>query len=450
MPPADMPQFENIVGFVLDLVAKQPELEADCLLVRGTSSSASMRLGEIEDLSSSEGFDLGLRVIAGQRQASVSTSDLRRTSLEEIVERAIAMARVAPEDPYCGLASKAQILTSGAPDLDMFDPTELSPERLIELAGATEAAALAVKGVTNSGGADCSFGSAEVLVAASNGFSGQYKGSSFVISAAVIAGEGTEMERDYEYSSARHFNDLESPEKVGKAAGTRAVARLNPRKLQTRNMPVVYAPRVANSLLGHLAAGINGRAVARETSFLKDKLGDRLFPENVRIVDDPLRIRGLKSKPFDGEGLATEALNLVQEGILLSWVMDCASARQLGLVSNGRASRGTSGPPSPATTNLYMEAGELSPEELISDISEGLYVSELIGMGVNTVTGDYSRGAVGFFIENGEITYPVSELTVAGKLVEMFAGITPASDLEFRYGINAPTIRVETMTVAGA
>jgi PmbA protein len=265
----------------------------------------------------------------------------------------------------------------------------------------------------------------------------------------AIAGGGTGMERDYDFSSALHARDLESPDKIGKTAGERAVARLNPRKVPTRKMPVVFDPRVAGSLVSHLASAINGAAIARKTSFLKDKMGDKLFRDGIRIIDDPFRVRGLRSRPFDGEGVAGAKLALVDDGVLRSWLLDSTTARELGLTTTGHAQRGVSSTPSPGATNLHLEAGKQSPAELLADIKEGLYVTDLIGSGVNGVTGDYSRGASGFWIENGQRTYPVSEVTIAGHLLDIFRSLTPADDLEFRYGINAPTVRLEGLTVAG-
>jgi PmbA protein len=257
------------------------------------------------------------------------------------------------------------------------------------------------------------------------------------------------MERDYEFSSALHAGDLESATEVGRAAGERAVARLNPRKVTTRRVPIVFEPRVAGSLVGHLAGAINGASVARKTSFLRDKLGERLFPEGIRIWDDPLRRRGLRSRPFDAEGVAGEARAVIDDGVLTSWFLDSATARELGLATTGHAQRGVSSAPSPGPTNLHLEAGEQDPDSLLADIEDGFYITDLIGMGVNQVTGDYSRGAAGFWIENGRKTYPVSEVTIAGHLFDIFRTLTPANDLTFRYGTNAPTLRVEGLTVAG-
>jgi len=288
-----------------------------------------------------------------------------------------------------------------------------------------------------------------MVLVTSHGFRGAYLTSRHGVSMSAIAGEGTAMERDYDFSSALHAADLDPPERIGRTAGERAVARLNPRKVPTKRVPVVFDRRIAGGLIGHLASAINGSAVARKTSFLRDKLGERLFKPGIRIVDDPLRKRGQRSRPFDAEGVAGRVLTIVDDGALKTWLLDSATARELDLATTGHAQRGVSSPPSPGPTNLYLEAGPRTPLELVADIVEGFYVTELIGMGVNQVTGDYSRGASGFWIEDGRRSYPVSEVTIAGNLVAMFGALEPASDLEFRYGTNAPTIRVEGLTVAG-
>jgi PmbA protein len=287
------------------------------------------------------------------------------------------------------------------------------------------------------------------VLVTSTGFSRAYLGSQHGVSMTAIAGEGTGMERDYDYSAAIHASDLETPEHIGRTAGERAVKRSNPRKMSTRKVPVVYDPRVAGSLLGHLTSAINGAAIARGTSFLKDKLGERIFSDGITIVDDPLRIRGLRSHPFDAEGIGGKVRKLVEDGRLTTWILDCATARELKMETTGHAQRGVSSTPSPGASNVHLAAGTAAPHQLMADIADGFYVTDLIGMGANTVTGDYSRGAAGFWIERGELTFPVSEVTIAGNLAAMFRALTPANDLVFRYGINAPTLRIDEMTVAG-
>lgn len=446
----------EIAGSVVDAAAMLVERAlkagadaAEAIVFEGQSLGVSWRLGKLEDVERSEGRDVGLRVFIGSRQAVVSTTDLSERSLGPLVERVVAMARVAPEDPYAGLADP-DLLASSWPDLEIDDPSSVpTAEALAASAAEAEEAALAVNGVTNSGGAGAQWGRSGMALVTSGGFSGAYSGTSFSVSCSVLAGEGTRMERDYDYSSARHLADLDAPARIGRSAGERAVRRLDPRKVRSQAVPIVYDPRVSAGLVGHFAGAISGAAITRKTSFLQHAMGKPVFAPGIEIVDDPHRKRGLRSKPFDGEGVRNRAMKLIEDGTLTTWLLDTASARQLGLRSTGHAARGVGGPPSPSTTNLYMAPGKLSPEALIADIQQGLYVTELIGMGVNGVTGDYSRGASGFWIENGKIGFPVSEITVAGNLKEMFLHMTPANDLVFRYATNAPTIRVEGMTVAG-
>lgn len=421
---------------------------ADAVAVRSVALSVEVREGAVEESERSESDDLGLRVLVGKRQAVVSSNDHRRGAIAQLAERAVAMAKVAPEDPYAGLADPL-LLARTVPDLDLLDPALPSAERLERLAREAEAAGLAVKGVSKSGGAGASAGIGGLVLATSHGFRGAYLGSHHNLSMTAIAGEGTGMERDYEYTSAPHAADLDAPERIGRIAGERAVQRLNPQKVSTHRVPVVFDRRVAGSLVGHLASAANGAAVARQTSFLKDKRGQPVFGSTVRIVDDPLRRRGLRSRPFDAEGVAGARLALVEAGVLQAWILDCATARELGLRTTGHAQRGVSSVPSPSPSNLHLEPGSATPAELMRDIAQGFYVTDLIGMGVNIVTGDYSRGASGFWIENGEPTYPVSEVTIAGHLSDLFRSLEPANDLEFRYGTNAPTVRVEGLTIAG-
>jgi len=421
---------------------------ADAVAVRSMSLSVEVRDGAVEESERAEGDDLGLRVLVGQRQAVVSTNDLAGDASVALAERAVAMARAAPEDKFAGLADSA-LLANDFPDLDLLDPDLPSVAELEAMAKTAEQGALTVKGVAKSGGASASAGIGGMVLVTSHGFRGAYLGSRHGISMTAIAGEGTGMERDYDYSSSLHAADLDSPEKIGRTAGERAVERLNPRKVSTRKVPVVFDPRISGSLVSHLASAANGASVARKTSFLRDKMGAKLFDDGIRIVDDPLRKRGLRSHPFDGEGVAHRRLALVDDGVLHSWLLDCSTARELGLTTTGHASRGVSSVPSPSPSNLHMEPGRQSPEDLIADIHDGFYVTDLIGMGVNMVTGDYSRGASGFWIENGKRTYPVSEVTIAGHLFDIFRTLTPANDLEFRYSTNAPTLRLEGLTVAG-
>jgi len=421
---------------------------ADAVAVRGVSVGVEVRDGAVEESESAEGDDLGLRVLVGKRQAVVSTNDMSDAGTAALAERAVAMARAAPEDKYAGLADASE-LAKNFPDLDLMDGKMPSVAELEKTARAAEEAGMAVKGVSKSGGASASAGIGGMVLVTSHGFTGAYLGSSHGVSMTAIAGDGTGMERDYDYSSVRHLADLDSPDKIGRTAGERAIARLNPRKVTTRKVPVVFDPRVAGTLVSHLAGAVNGAAIARKTSFLQGRLGQKVFADGIRIIDDPLRKRGLRSHPFDGEGVAGKRLALVDDGVLTTWILDCATARELGMKTTGHAARGVSSVPSPSASNLHMEAGTLSPAELMSDIKDGFYVTDLIGHGANMVTGDYSRGASGFWIVNGACTYAVSEVTIAGHMSDISRGLTPANDLTFRYGINAPTVRIEGLTVAG-
>lgn len=442
----------DALNLLEDLIKKAKALgadAADALVFESASLSHAQRLGQTEKMEREESKDLGLRVFKGKRQAMVSSTDMTADTLSALAERAVAMAGQVPEDEFCGLADP-ELLATEIPQIDLFDAEEPSPDSLIERASACEEAARAVPGITNSEGAEAGWGSTRVALASSSGFAANYASSGHSVGIAVLAGEGSGMERDYDFSSAVYGADLEDPASIGRSAGERAVKRLNPRKPDTGQASVVFDPRVSGGLLRHLAGAINGAAIARGTSFLKDKLETQVFAEGITIIDDPHRPRGLSSKPFDGEGVANKRRAIVENGRLTTWIMDLRSARQLGLTTTGHAARGTSAPPSPSTTNLHMEAGSQSPEELIADIKNGFYVTELMGMGVNGVTGDYSRGAAGLWIENGVIAHPVSEATIAGNLKDMFLNLTPANDLVFRYGTNAPTLRIEGMTVAGA
>lgn len=420
---------------------------ADALIVASTSLSVRRRLGAIEQLERSEGFDLGLRVFIGRRVAIVSSTDPSATGFDALAERAVAMARVVPEDPFAGLPEAVALVPR---NLDLVDAVEPTAEMLLARTAAAEEAALAVPGVTNSDGADASWSRYEIALAGSNGFAGAYARTSHSISTTAVVGTGTGMERDYDWSSTVHLADLDDPVAIGRRAAEQAVRRLNPTRPKTARIPVVFDPRVAGSLLGHLSGAINGSAVARGTSFLKDRMGEQVLAKGLVVRDDPTRRRGLRSRPFDGEGMPGEGRVIVGDGVLKTWLLDWRSARQLGLVSTGHASRGTGGPPGPGATNLWLEPGALTPAELMADITEGLYVTDLIGMGVNGVTGDYSRGAAGFMIRHGQLAEPVSEVTIAGNLRDIFLNMTPANDLEFRRGTDSPTVRIEGLTMAGS
>ncbi|HIJ63554.1 MAG TPA: TldD/PmbA family protein [Rhodospirillaceae bacterium] len=441
---------EELLRGLIDKALAAGADAADALLVDQASLSVAWRLGKPEKVERSESGDVGLRVFLGKRQAMVSSSDRSPSALDELVERVVAMARTVPEDPFCGLAGADQ-LARDMPALDIFDAVEPSPDVLVDWAARAEDSARAVSGVTNSEGAEAGWSSSRVVLAASNGFLHSYRMSRSQISASVLAGDaGQGMERDYDYAQAVYFSDLRQPEDVGHAAGRRAVRRLGGRKARTAKLPVVFDPRVSAGLLGHLAGAINGAGIARGTSFLKDRLGQPVLARGLNIIDDPHRPRGLRSKPCDGEGVANRRRVIVEDGVLTTWLLDLRSARQLSLQSTGHASRGTGSPPSPSATNLWLEPGLVTVAEMISDIPQGFYVTELFGMGVNGLTGDYSRGAAGFWIDGGEIAYPVNEVTIAGNLKDMFLNLTPANDLTFRYGVDAPTVRVDGLTIAGS
>lgn len=435
---------QRLIDLALNLGADQ----ADALVSDGISLGTSCRLGKAEDVERAEATDIGLRAMIGKKQAFVSSSGMTEKSIEEVATRVVNMAQMAPEDPYCGLAEQ-RFLAPDIPDLDLNDLAEPSMQTLQTYAMEVEETARAMDGITNSEGAGAGWGRGTTCLVTSHGFAASYTASSWSLSCAVLGGVGDAMERDGASHSARHFEDMDTPKEIGQRAAERTLEKLNPRKIKSTKAPVIYDPRVSSSLLGHLSGAISGGAIARGTSFLKDSMNQKILPENVTILDDPLRLRGLRSAAFDGEGVAAHKLALVENGVLKTWLLESSTAMQLGLETNGRAVRGIGGPPMPSSTNLYMQAGEKSPEELMRDIGTGFYVTELIGMGVNGVTGDYSRGASGFWIENGVPAYAVSEVTIAANLKDMFAHLIPANDLIFRHGVNAPSILIEEMTLAG-
>lgn len=421
----------------------------DAVYLANASESVQVRLGKLEDVERSESEHIGLRVFVGQSSASIGTTDFSDAALDELAQRAVAMARAAPADRYAGLAPESRLLAGRGPALDLDDAQDPRPEDLRRAAEAAEDAARAVQGVTNSEGGGASAGRGLVALATSHGFAGGYSASNHSVSASVLAGEGSAMQRDYCWRSARHAADLLDPAEIGRRAGARAVARLNPGKVRSGPMPVVFDPRVGGSLVGHLLGALSGSAIARRASFLLDQDGAQLFDSSVTITDDPHRPRGLRSRPFDGEGLPTAPGRLVDAGRLTGWLMDSAAARQLGAEPTGHAARGSSGAPGVSASNVVLQPGTIGRDALIADIAEGVYVTELIGQGVNSVTGDYSRGAAGFRIVNGELAGAIAEFTVAGNLIEMFAALVAADDLEIHRGIDVPTLRIDAMTVAG-
>ena len=442
---------DDLLTLAGDAVAHARKLgadAADALAIDGRSTEIELRDGKIEKLERAESREIGLRVFSGTSSAILSGSVLTREAIERLAEKALAVAKLAPPDPFAGIAAPEQLAT-GIPDLDLVSDHLPDAAELEHMAREAEAAGLAVRGVSKSGGAGASVSDRHIALVISNGFSRSYRRTGMGFSMSAIAGDGTTMQRDYDYSSAVHAADLRPAAEIGREAGTRAVRRLNPRKVKSQAVPVIYDRRVASGLLGHLLGAISGAAVARGTSFLKDRLGQAVFGSAITIVDDPLRRRAPGSRPFDGEGLACQRRDLIAAGVLTGWVLDLRSARQLGMAPTGQGARGLSSPPGPASSNVYLQPGASSQGDLVASIRQGLYVTELIGSSINMVTGDYSRGASGFWIENGEITYPVSEITIAGNLADMFRTLQPADDLEFRGAVNSPSCLVEGLTIAG-
>jgi len=435
---------------LVELARKKGADAADAVYVGERSQGVSVRLGALEDVHRSEGEEIGLRVFIGQKNATISASDLSPEALGTLVERALSMAAEAPEDRFAGLAADELLFRGHADDLDLDDGGDPDPARLKERALTAEDAARSIEGVTNSNGGSASASASIFAIATSHGFSGVSRATGYSNSASVVAGGGAGMQRDYGWHSARHLADLEAPDEIGRRAATRAVARLNPVSIKPGKLPVLFDPRVATTLLGHFIAAISGSAIARQSSFLLDALETQVFAPGIRIHDDPFRKRGLRSRAFDGEGLPVKAMELVSDGLLTTWLAESASARQLGIQPTGHAVRGVSGAPGAGPANVHMAAGSRSRDEMIADIREGILVTELIGQGVNGVTGDYSRGAAGFLISNGEIGPAVAEITIASNLKQMFATLEPASDLRFRRGVDSPTLLVPEKTVASA
>jgi PmbA protein len=444
---------QNQAKDILDAVlkgAKSAGADAtDAVLYHAVSHGVSWRMGALEDVERSEGLDLGVRIMFGQRQASVSTTDVSRESLGILVERCAAMAKAAPEDPFVGLAPADRLARAPFPDLDLGDYAEPTTEELKDRARLCEEAALAIEGIVNSSGAGASYGEGRKWLATSHGFFGESGGSNHSVSVSVIAQDDNGMETDYDYDSKTHLSDMRAPEAIGQRAGKRTVERLSPKRVKSQTAPVIFDNRLSNSLIGHLAGAVNGAAIARGVSFLKDRMGQQLFPKGMMVVDDPFIKRGHGSRPFDGEGVAAKAFNLIDDGVLTQWFLNSAQARQLKLETNGRATRGASGGPGSGSTNLYLKAGDVTPATLLKDAGAGLLVTDMFGPQVNSNTGDYSVGCSGFWFEQGARTFPVSEITIAGSLLDMFKNLIAADDLEFRGSTNAPSLFAGVMTIAG-
>lgn len=422
---------------------------ADAVATHGRSLSITVREGALEDVDNSEGRDIGLRVMVGHRQACVSSSDISDASLEALAERAVAMAKLAPEDPYCGLAAEDK-LEVGSPDFEMFDPTVMTSETLKSRALEIENATLSVKGVAQAEGASASWASSGIYFMTSHGFANGWRSSRHDLVGMAIAADNTHMERDADYEGARWLADVRSPEDIGRHAGERAVARLGATQLPSGSLPVLFERRVANNFVSALVGAVAGTAITRGISFLKDNMGDMLFSPDITIVDDPHMKRGHGSRPWDGEGVTTRPKNIIDKGRLTTWLLNTSTAKQLNLETTGHASRGIGAPPGVGSTNTYLAAGTQSPDALISNLSTGLWVTEMFGPSFNQNTGDYSVGVAGFEIINGERGKPVSEVTVAGNLKDMFRTLVPANDLVFDAATVSPSILIESLTLAGA
>ena len=443
---------ESLSAALLDAATKAGADAADAMVLEGTSVSIDVRGGALEQAERSEATDIGLRVFVGQRQACVSASDTSESTIAMMAERAVAMAKEAPEDPYAGLADPTQITNlSNADGLELADASnEPSPATLQDWASRAESAALGVNGVTQVQSASAAYGKRAVHLAATNGFSGGYKRTDSSVSCVAIAGEGLGMERDYDGDMRNYLSDLRSPEDIGTSAGERVIERLNPSKPPTGSYPVLFDERISSSIIGHLLAAINGAAIARGSSFLRDAMRAQVLPNGFDLIEDPHRPRTAGSRPFDAEGLATQKRAIVKDGILQNWTLDLANARKLGLESTANAARGLSSPPSPSPWNIALTQGDKTREDLLKDMGTGLLVTSMIGSTINPNTGDYSRGAAGFWVENGEITTPVNEVTIASNLKDMLLGLIPANDARTHPSRVVPSLLIDGMTLAGS
>ena len=437
--------FKENINKLIDITKKLGCKDVSVMGTENTSLNVSARLGKLENVERNESRTIGLRVINNKKQATVSSTDLSDAALNKLANDAVAMVKYVPEDAYCGLPEKSDLYNDKT-SLDLVDNYVPSNEELLNKALITEESALNIKGINNSEGSSYSYSKNNFYLSTSNGFDNSYTKTNYSAGISVIAGEGTKMERDYEYQSKIHNEDLDSPEEIGKIAGEKAISRLNPKKVKSSSVPVIFDPKVAGSLVSLLVGGISGKAVARGTSFLKNMMHNNIFNKNINIIDDPLMPRGLRSRIFDSEGVRTKKINIIENGKLLSWILDSNTSRQLRMKNTGHA---VGSPPNPSASNIYIKPGNVENEDLIKSIKNGFYITEMMGMSFNEVTGDYSRGATGFWIQNGEKIYPVSEVTVAGNILDMYKSITPASDLKFTTGIDAPSLMIDNMTVAG-
>ena len=441
-------KFESLSQNIIEKTIKAGATDCDVVLAKGFSKSISYRLGKVEDIEESNGSTFGIRALIGNKQAFISSSDDDENNIDKLIQRLIQMTKLAPEDETACLGDP-NLYEKEIKNLNLVQSNPTDTTKLIEMAKQCEESALEIKGITNSEGSGSSFAESEFFIANNKGFNGGYRSSTNSISCSVIAGEGQLMERDYDYAVSRHIDDLDSPSEVGKSSAKKAIQRLSPRKIESCKTPVIFDKRISDDLIGYLASAVSGNSIARGTSFLKDSLNKQIFSKDINIIDDPKIIKGLGSRPFDGEGLKTNKKEIVQNGVLKTWLLNTSTAKKLNLKSTGNASRGVGSPPGISTSNLFMANGINSYEDMISSTKSGFYATELIGMGVNIVTGDYSMGASGMWIENGEIQFPVSEITIASNLKDMFLNLSAANDLEFKSRSNAPTIRIENMTLAG-
>lgn len=443
------PVSTDLLNDIVKAALKAGADAAEAVSADRRSLSVGVRNGKLEDVEREESRDLGLRVFVGQRQASVSASDLSPATQTRLVERAVAMARLAPEDPHAGFAPEDRLARGPFIDLDLFDPSERSAQTLEQVSAEAEAAALAVPGVARSEGGHAGWSSTRWRLVTSHGFDGAYEGSAFSLGVGVIAEKDGAMERGGESRSTRHLSDLPGADLIGRTAGERAVARVGPRKIASTTAPVIFDNRMAGQIVSPAIGAISGPSIARGTSFLKDRMGQRVFAEGVTLIDDPFRPRGMGSTPFDDEGVAVQKRALFDDGVLTTWLLNSASARQLGLETTGHASRGLAGPSGVSTHNLHMEPGERDLAGLMADAGTGLLVTSMFGPSLNGNTGDWSAGVSGFWFENGVIAYPVSEVTVAGKLTDLYLRIQRGSDLEFRGGFNVPSLMFDAVAIAG-
>lgn len=422
---------------------------AEAVTAERTSLSVGVRDGALEDVEREESHDLGLRVFVGRRQATVSTSDLSAPTRARLIERAVAMARLAPEDPYATLAPEDRLARAPFRELDLYDAAFPEPKALEAAAHDCEAAALGVAGVARSEGGHASASRSAWRLVTSHGFDGQYRGTAFSLGAGVIAEKDGAMERGGEHRTLRHLSDMPSAESLGLEAGRRAVARVGARKIASQTLPVIFENRVATQVLSPLLGAISGPSIARGTSFLKDSLGEAVLPPHLSLIDDPFRMRGLGSTPFDDEGVEVVERALVDQGVITTWLMNTAAAAQLGLASTGHASRGLAGPSGVSTHNLHLTPGEADLAGLMAQAGTGLLVTSMFGPSLNPNTGDWSAGVSGFFFEGGQIAYPVSEVTVAGNLRQLWMRMVAGSDLEFRSSFNSPSLLIDGVAVAG-